>query len=1310
MATKEMKTLTVDGDIYEIVDEYARAALKRIQDSVGDSTFVTDEIMKKYVAEAIVSSGNGTGNVKLENTSGFTSKSVAVGKNVIIYFNYSSIIEDETIIDGTCQIMVNDVLKDTFKIFKGPNEIDITEYIGAGTNVVVVKVTDIYGGYKMLYYTISVVDLRITTTFDDTLLYTDSIQYKYTAYGAVSKIVHMLVDGEEIYTNTLTASGKQITATIPKQSHGVHRVEVYMTAVMQGEVIESNKLVSNVMCIEEDDSVPLISSVYDVKEITQGVQVSIPYIVYNPLSLTSEIDLIIRCNGSEYSRQTLTVGRTRQYWNVRNYPDGNVSFIIKCGDVEKTHALRVLKNDIDINPVTNDLELYLTSSGRSNNEANPAIWEYGDITTAFENVNWDGTGWVTDENGDSVLRLNGDATATIGFKPFKDDLKVYGKTLEFEFAVRDVNNRDAKVILSWGDKIGLEMTADKATLNSQQTEIFCNYIEEERIRISFVVESRSEHRMMQVYINGILSGVKQYPTNDNFQQTTPTTITIGSEYCGIDIYNIRSYSTALTFSEVINNYIADTPDLGEKLAAYEENNLYDEYSNLSYEKIKKKIPVMTIIGSLPQSKGDKKNVTVKFEHNVNSVLSFEDSAVIDVQGTSSQWYVRKNYKIKTDESHMHAEGQMPTNVFCTKADYAESTGTHNTQNANLVETLYDEKTPAQENDERCRTTIFGYPIVIFHQETIADTPVFIGKYNFNFDKGSEEVFGFSGAYDVESWEFCNNTSDACNFLAPINGDWSTDFEARYPDKHTDISRFKVMHDWVVSTKGNVEKFKAEFENYFDLHFALIYYVYTSVMLMVDQRAKNMFLTYWGETGKWQPWFYDNDTCLGINNEGLLVFDYYHEDIDTVDNANVYNGQNSTLWVNFRQAFADEIKECYQNLRNNKKLTYEKIVEYFIENGSRKWSASIYNEDSDYKYISMLRSDNDATNLYQVRGNGEGHLKYFVSNRLKYLDGKWYASDYADNYATLRIYTPSEWAGVTPNADITIVPFSNMYAGVRYKANGILQQIRANKNEPITFDAPNETFNDTETAIYGASEISSLGDLAPLYCGTVNVSNANKLTHLKIGDATKGYVNTNLKHLSVGTNKLLKTLDVRNCPNLVDPLALSGCPNIEKIYATGSGITGLELADSGYLKVLHLPATITDLTLKNQLYISDFTLAGYDNIASLNIQNCPTLDTFDLLTKSTNIQRVRMTDVNWEFENAIYILGLINRNVGGIDENGYNTEKPRISGVCHIEKLTKSQLNTITAYFPYMTITYTELIPSAILGEAVIGELFIGEGE
>ena len=241
--------------------------------------------------------------------------------------------------------------------------------------------------------------------------------------------------------------------------------------------------------------------------------------------------------------------------------------------------------------------------------------------------------------------------------------------------------------------------------------------------------------------------------------------------------------------------------------------------------------------------------------------------------------------------------------------------------------MYSEPIPPQEVDERCRTTIEGFPIVIFHQPDSTAEPYFLGKYNYNYDKGSEEAFGFTDDYDVESWEFCNNTSDACNFLGPIPSDysiidenenevgWVNDFERRYPDHdnidegkevpNEAIARFRAMHDWVVSTKeydlndptilrvdkvydedgnpvyelnedktpkldedGNpIQKtvgrdrkylYREEFEQRFNLHYVLVYYVWTFFFLMVDQRAKNMFLTYWGKTEKWYPYLYDND--------------------------------------------------------------------------------------------------------------------------------------------------------------------------------------------------------------------------------------------------------------------------------------------------------------------------------------------------------------------------------------------------------------------------------------------------------------------
>lgn len=425
------------------------------------------------------------------------------------------------------------------------------------------------------------------------------------------------------------------------------------------------------------------------------------------------------------------------------------------------------------------------------------------------------------------------------------------------------------------------------------------------------------------------------------------------------------------------------------------------------------------------------------------------------------------------------------------------------------------------------------------------------------------------------------------------------------------------------------------------------------------------------------------TCLGINNEGQLVFDYYHEDDDQFGDGDVYNGADSTLWVNFRQAFAPEIQQFYQDLRRNNKLTYDKIIEYFITRQSDKWSISIYNEDSDYKYISMARDPEkpDAGNLNQVRGTGEEHLKHFVKNRLMYCDSKWNAVNYEDDYIAFRVYTPNNWQGVEPNADIWITPYSNIYAGVRFKANGERVKHRLTAGVPKLFEPPaNESFdstldsnessdfNDTEAAIYGASELSSLGDLSSLYLGYLDISKATRLTELIIGSGAQGYQNTFFgaaKGLSIGSNNLLRKVDVRNCPNFVDTLDLSKCPNIQEVYATGSGIAGVALPESGYLRQLHLPGTIAGLTIKNQQHIAinGFSCESYNNLSELYIENVTNIPVEAIINTATKLQSVRLVGVTWQATSEDELKQTIEKfkNCNGRNDDGSVSTKAVVRG-------------------------------------------------
>lgn len=1506
----------VDGLLYEDNLLYLTA----------DGVIVSDPVEIKGGSGGGGGTNDSSTKVRIKNDNGVSAISAATGSPVVLRFTFTSIEDDIPTGDYTCSISVDGKVVRTTTLSQTAQSIDVAQYLEPGTNTVRISCTDIYGNSRSLAYTCTVVDLSLVSSFNSSIPFDSNITFKYIPMGDIEKVVYFFVDGKEIAHQTITSSGRQTTQVIPLQSHGSHKLEVYATAVLNDQTIKSNTLVYDFMCIQAGRDEPLIASAYTVTETKQGNILSIPYVVYDPLKTEADIQLIITqvVNGVEthYDTTPLTVDRTQHYWNVRRYPTGTVKFTIayptdKYPNKKVTHTVLVEASDLSVEPITDSLALHLSAVGRSNDEKQPASWTYGDVTTSFRDFNWETNGWVEDDDKDTCLRLNGDARIDIGYKLFGRDFREMGKTIELEFAIRDVNDRDAVVIDCTDGDVSLQVTADTATLSGSGAKVNCTYRENERIRVGFTVGmGNNGTRFVSTYIDGILSNITQYPSTGNFEQKTKRNISIGSSLCGIDLYTIRVYDNELAPNEMVQNYIADATIPSVKQELFEDNDIYDDNnsSKVSYNKIKSKVPVVTFVGKMPTYKGDKKKNSVRmiFEHPTHPELNFNEILKeIDVQGTSSQFYVRKNWKTKHNDAHQHMVDQLATKVFCLKVDYAEATGTHNTQVANFAETLYSEKIPPQATEPRVRTTIAGFPCVIFEKETEDSEPVFSSKANFNFDKGSENAFGFTDAYDTECWEFCNNTSNSCNFLGPVPANWKDDFEPRYCGMKTTITnddgeeetvgvwdrieelrekkdalqalepkqdlttveqeeldrlnasaiaRFKVMHDWVLSTatvapvqttdeEGNavlggvvdidfsnptkldtpvmysgvsyeydtkeyrLAKFEHEFENYFNMHYSTVYYVFTFFALMTDQRAKNMFLTYWknGTRGQWYPYLYDNDTSFGINNEGARVFDYYHEDTDKLGTANVYNGQNSVLWNNFRQCFPQKIKDMYSKLRSDDKITYEGLVDQFITKGAEQWSASIYNEDAEYKYITMARPELNekvsTSNLYQVKGSAEHHFKYFVENRIMYCDSKWNCGDYPTDRIFLRIYTPQVAGGnsptytstkdesgeitvtsnwmidgedtgiavqfdaanaiiapeiresgsdrfwclngqvttfkvtgdplvVKPDPSITVTTFSSMYPGVKYKANGTFQSQRVMAGGSVKFSPPkqedgsDEIFNDTETAIYGASEISSLGDLSPLYCGVIDVSECTKLTDLTIGSSLEGYKNDNFRELSIGSNKLLTKLDVTNCTGLgldhgngtpQETLSVANCPNIEEVYASGTHIKTIELPESGYLRILHAPETLTSLTIKNQLYIElenaaknvkGLKIQDWTNITQLYIDNCPKLDTVAILNKCKDadgnwtVERIRLTNVHWDLDDITFLQSLY--NVAGRDQNEMNTEHAYLIGTCHIKKLTGAQMAEINAAYPYLDITFDELDAELTFLD-LDGNLIVAEG-
>lgn len=428
--------------------------------------------------------------------------------------------------------------------------------------------------------------------------------------------------------------------------------------------------------------------------------------------------------------------------------------------------------------------------------------------------------------------------------------------------------------------------------------------------------------------------------------------------------------------------------------------------------------------------------------------------------------------------------------------------------------------------------------------------------------------------------------------------------------------------------------------------------------------------------------YDFDTAIGINNEGALVFSYNLEDTDqTEGGADVYNGQQSVLWNNLRMAFADEIKAMYQRLRSTGALSYEKVEQMFEEH-QEKWPEAIFNEDAFFKYLAPLVEEGSAAYLSMLQGSKAEQRKWWLYNRFRYLDSKYNAGDALIDVITIRGYA---------KANITVTPYADVYVSIKY--GSYLVQQRAQRNQPYTLACPLDNVNDTEIYIYSASQLADVGDLSGLKVGYADFSMATKLQSLKIGDSGSGYSNGNLTELYLGNNELLRALDVRNCPNLTQAVDISGCRNIEHVYFDGTAITGLTLPNGGILKTLHLPGTITNLSVRNQTAITDFVLPSYVNITTLRLENVSAaINERVIFSAIAAGSRVRMIGFDWSMETAAEVFSLMDAldTMRGLDENGNNMSRAQMSGTIHVPSLTGVQLEQMTQRYPMINIAYEQL--------------------
>lgn len=447
---------------------------------------------------------------------------------------------------------------------------------------------------------------------------------------------------------------------------------------------------------------------------------------------------------------------------------------------------------------------------------------------------------------------------------------------------------------------------------------------------------------------------------------------------------------------------------------------------------------------------------------------------------------------------------------------------------------------------------------------------------------------------------------------------------------------------------------------------------------------------------WLP--YDFDTALGINNEGLLVFGYELEDTDlTAAGKEIYNGQNSVLWNNIRDAFIDELNTMYRNLRSTGALSYEKVEQMFEEHQS-KWPERLVNEDSKFKYIDPGVENGNWSNLGMLQGLKTEQRKWWGYNRFRYIDSKRNAGDALADFITLRGYAKS---------NITVRPYADIYPTVKY--GSYVVSTRGKRGTTTTLVCPLDALNDTEIYIYSSSQLASVGDLSGLMVGYADFSMATRLQEIKLGDSSSSYNNGNLLQLTLGNNVLLKKLDVRNCSGLGNTdqeghtqtsVDISGCEIIEEVYFEGTKIQGLTLPNGGNLKKLHLPETMANITVMNQKALTEFTMEGsdYSNVRTLRVENSSSvIPVMDILNDMSAGSRVRLIGFTTAAEGSTDAEKIASveafytklESMRGLDEQGRDEATAQVSGtITGLGTITGAWLASMKARFPDIEIEAT----------------------
>lgn len=1155
---------------------------------------------------------------------------------------------------------------------------NVDKYLGEGTNTVMVSLV----GQNTLAatsiaITYQVVNLSLTDEYDISNVYNitngaATMEIPFTVSGYGTKIMEWYIDGEKLAyvknedecVDSTVSRTKHIT--ISNLQQGRHSLQIRAYTTVNGEAFYTPTLYRDFFVYTSANSTLML-----------GVATTIP-VEYGVLGVDDSVALFGVVQYEPYTLRfasysptnqdataiTITLdGENKGVVSSSNGIENSFTFIptvsgskvlqLTANDVTYTIPINIVPTSMDIEEITSSLAFAFDAMGKTNNSTDRDTWTDGIHTGTLNGFNYnDRSGWV---NG--RLEINAGASFSIDFAPLANNPTSSGCTVEMEWFTRNVSNDDAVICdLRNENGAGILITATKVSLISANgVRIDTEYKSGENVRVGFVINRSSgvaERRLSYIYTNGIVSRGDTWAATDSY--TSPKTITFsGSIEAEVSLKAIRVYNTALTANNILNNFILYRDSVNEMMEVYDRNDIYEEGSSVfSIEKMSSRLPVMVVTGDIPtlENTSDKDTqivVDIEYINMQDPSKSFKMvNAAMRPQGTSSMGYPKKNFRIYTqkldstivydangneieDKLYSFKEGAQPVDCWCLKADYAESSGTHNTGIARLwnealfnaqIDGEYKLRTEAQKKALEAgykydvRTTIDGFPILLFYRPSANDELIFIGKYNFNNDKSTESVFGFTGIPNFDNsrmqcWEVLNNGNPLALFTTTEGFDsgWSEAFESRYPDTKTpNTADLKAFCQWMTTvSKAN---FATEKWQHLNVYMMAAYWVYLMRHAAADQFVKNAMFT--SEDGQHFYYIlYDNDTINGLVNTGKLLIPPTATRT-TVDESGeyVFAGHGSRLWDMLEDdAEFMSIVSTVDNALYSAGISYANTINIFDNEQADKWVERVYNQDAQYKYVNPF-TERGVNNLFMLQGKRDLHRKWWLAKRFSIYDAKYVSGTYKSQAVELKcINNTPEGQKFTIKAGYPL--------DYGYGINNVPRSygISLNVGESHTFSTSEVVNLGDPIRIYGATSIAEL-DLSEMAARLAVVTvtnvydeaNGTKLTKLIVGK--NGVSNMEVADISGLKQAIaLEYLDVQGMTKIT-ALDLTSHAYIKTVKAYGSSIASIMFAKGSPVEYLELPDTMTALQFEQlpQLSSANIHYEDISKVYSVTVKSCPNI--------------------------------------------------------------------------------------------------------